>query len=257
MLRALPGERLWAFTRRAHDGLYVLAADLAVRAVTRNRPNYRYGAYRAWGDVQRSRYFDIERGPNAEPLVRALGVPTGGQHLGQAFQGHSAVRAITDTAADLLTLFAVELPVVERVGIYPEDEFEGRLVLGESARPLVLREASASYDTRRLEYLYASVDVHRARRNVEQLHKLYDGRCQLCLFDPQDRYGHRLCHGHHVHWLSRGGEDDVENMVLLCPNHHAAVHRDDAPFDYGDLAFRFSVGRSEPLLVNVHLPQAG
>ena len=40
-------------------------------------------------------------------------------------------------------------------------------------------------------------------------------------------------------------------MVLLCPNHHAAVHRDDAPFDYGDLAFRFSVGRTEALQLMV------
>jgi predicted restriction endonuclease len=93
--------------------------------------------------------------------------------------------------------------------------------------------------------------------HVERLHDLYGGRCQLCLFDPRDRYGLRLRHGHHIEWLSRGGEDEPENMVLLCPNHHAAVHRDDAPFDYAELAFRFSVGRAEPLLVNLHLPRAG
>ena len=115
------------------------------------------------------------------------------------------------------------------------------------------RASNSSSGQGLLEYLYASVDVQRARRNVERLHDLYGGRCQLCLFDPQDRYGHRLCHGHHVEWLSRGGADELENMVLLCPNHHAAVHRDDAPFDYGDAAFRFSVGRTESLLLNVHL----
>ena len=147
--------------------------------------------------------------------------------------------------------------MLERVGIYPEDEFEARLVHGQAAQPRVLREASPAYDTRRLEYLYASVDVQRARRNVERLHELYEGRCQLCLFDPQDRYGLRLCHGHHIAWLSRGGEDELENMVLLCPNHHAAVHRDDAPFDYRDAAFRFSVGRTDPLQLNFHLPKAG
>jgi 5-methylcytosine-specific restriction protein A len=257
MARALADDSLWAFTRRARDGLYVLAAELVVRAVTRNPPNYRYGAYRAWGDLERSRYFDVDQGPNADPLIRALGVRASSPRLGQAFQGHAAVRVIGDADAHLLALFAADLPTVERVGIYPEDEFEGRLVHGDAARPRVLREAAAGYDARRLEYLYASIDVQRARGNVERLHELYGGRCQLCLFDPQDRYGVRLCHGHHVQWLSRGGEDELENMVLLCPNHHAAVHRDDAPFDYGDLAFRFSVGRTEALQLNHHLPRAG
>jgi 5-methylcytosine-specific restriction enzyme A len=253
MVRALPGDSLWAFTRRRPDGLYVLAAELVIRAVTRNPANYRYGVYRVWGDLERSRYFDVERGPSAEPLIRALEVRAGGPRLGQAFQGRAAVRVLTDADARVLEAFAADLQALERVGIFPEDEFEARLVHGEVVQPRVLREAAAGYDTRRLEYLYASVDVQRARRNVERLHDLYGGRCQLCLFDPQDHYGHRLCHGHHVEWLSRGGADELENMVLLCPNHHAAVHRDDAPFDYGDAAFRFSVGRTEPLLLNVHL----
>jgi hypothetical protein len=256
MTRVPPGDSLWAFTRRRPDGLYVLAAELVVRAVTRNPPNYRYGAHRAWADLERSRYFDVDRGPNAEPLIRALGVRAGAVHLGQAFQGHAAVRVLAQADARLLAAFAADLPVLERVGIYPEDEFEGRLLHGDLVRPRVLRERGAADDTRRLEYLYASVDVRRARGHVDRLHDLYGGRCQLCLFDPRDRYGIRLCHGHHIEWLSRGGEDELENMVLLCPNHHAAVHRDDAPFDYAELAFRFSVGRAELLLVNLHLPRA-
>ena len=85
MARALPGSSLWAFTRRRPDGLYVLAAELVVRAVTRNPPNYRYGAYRVWGDLERSRYFDVDRGPSAEPLIRAMDVRAGGPRLGQAF----------------------------------------------------------------------------------------------------------------------------------------------------------------------------
>lgn len=38
--------------------------------------------------------------------------------------------------------------------------------------------------------------------------------------------------GHHVRWLSRGGNDALANMVLICQNHHRAIHRIDAPFDF-------------------------
>ena len=49
------GDSLWAFTRRAEDGAYVMAAELVVRSKTMNPPGYRYGPYRLWGDLQRSR----------------------------------------------------------------------------------------------------------------------------------------------------------------------------------------------------------
>jgi predicted HNH restriction endonuclease len=81
---------------------------------------------------------------------------------------------------------------------------------------------------------------------------MYQGRCQLCLWDPRDKYGESLCHGHHLRWLSRGGEDILGNMILICPNHHSAIHGCDAPFDYRDLAFEFDHHR-EPLQVNVHI----
>lgn len=37
-----PGESVRVFTRR-QDGLFALATELIVRAVTRNSPNSRYG----------------------------------------------------------------------------------------------------------------------------------------------------------------------------------------------------------------------
>jgi hypothetical protein len=45
-------------------------------------------------------------------------------------------------------------------------------------------------------------------------------------------------------------------MALVCPNHHAAIHRDDATFDYVALAFSYSNGLVEPLQLNRHLPAA-
>ncbi len=249
------GDSLWAITRRTNDGLYVLAAELVVRAVTRNPPNYRYGRYRAWGDLARSRYFDIDLAPNAEPLIRSLNVKAAGQHLGQAFQGQAAVRRLGEADHWVLADFAAYLPTLKRVALYPEDEFEARLIHGEAARSLVLREEKAEYG-RRLEYLFETLDVHRARQHVERLQELYAGRCQVCLYDPRGRYGHRLCHAHHIQWLSRGGEDELDNMVLVCPNHHAAVHRDDPPFDYASLSFAFSNGARERLASNEHLPVA-
>src|SRR5688572_2681557 len=155
MMTTAPGDSLWAFTRRMHDGLYVLASELVVRAITKNPPNYRYGRFRAWGDLSRSRYFDVDIGPSAEPLLRALSVKARGQRLGQSFQGHAAVRAISEADHRLIAEFAAYLPVLDRVALYPEDEFEARLILGDAARLRVLKEDRVAYG-QRMEYLFES-----------------------------------------------------------------------------------------------------
>ena len=90
-----PSDSLWAFTRRQQGGPYILAAELVANAVTPNPPNYRYGRHRIWGDLESSRYFDVELGPSVEPLIRHLSVSARGQRLGQSFQGHAAVRGLT------------------------------------------------------------------------------------------------------------------------------------------------------------------
>ena len=42
-----------------------------------------------------------------------------------------------------------------------------------------------------------------------------------------------------MRWLSRGGEDGLTNLVLLCPNHQPAIHRCDAPYDFAQSGFLF------------------
>ena len=99
-----PGQSLWAFTR-ASDGRYALAAELVIRAKTFNPPNFRYGKYRIWGDLQKSRYFQVDQQPNIEQVIRSLSLKTGAVYLGQSFQGNAAVRRIS--TSDHLTLTAV------------------------------------------------------------------------------------------------------------------------------------------------------
>jgi 5-methylcytosine-specific restriction enzyme A len=98
-------DSLWAFTRRG-DGVYVLAAELVVSAKTLNPPSYRYGRFRLWGDLGRSRYFSLAGQPDITVLVRSLSIPTGGDMLGRAFQGYAAVRQLSIEDHVVLTAYA-------------------------------------------------------------------------------------------------------------------------------------------------------
>lgn len=52
------------------------------------------------------------------------------------------------------------------------------------------------------------------------------GFCQLC-DEPapfKDKSGRPFLETHHIVWLSKGGEDTIENTVALCPNCHRKMH---------------------------------
>jgi hypothetical protein len=107
MLRATKGDSLWAFTRNSR-GTYVLAANLVIEAVGQVTDS-EYGRYCAQGSSTSSRYFDIERGEDIEPLIRKLSVKAEADALGQSFQGPAAVRIITDSDHGALKAFARDL----------------------------------------------------------------------------------------------------------------------------------------------------
>lgn len=63
------------------------------------------------------------------------------------------------------------------------------------------------------------------------------GICQLCenysLF--KDKMNEPFLEVHHVNYLSKGGFDNIENVVALCPNCHRKVHLLETREDYNTL----------------------
>jgi hypothetical protein len=233
------GESLWAFTRK-NDDQYALAAHLIIAAKTINKAGFRYGRYRVWGNLCKSRYFQVDLQPDISMLVRNLGVSARGDVLGRAFQGNAAVRAIDEQAQAKLLKYAEVLPIEHRATLLPEERLETLILTGDGASvERLLKQKPVGLAEERRRYLMTTA-IQRDRELTERLRDLYDGQCQVCGWAPRRRYRQELCEAHHVRWLSRGGQDDFGNLTLLCPNHHRAVHRCDAPFDFELMAFVFS-----------------
>lgn len=111
MNKLVPGDHIWAFTRRK-DRLYVLALDLIVDRVKLNQPNdpgYKYGKYNVLGNTDQSRYFDILKGKNIEPTIRLLSISANAKILGQSFQGNNGVKQLSVSDELALIEFSANL----------------------------------------------------------------------------------------------------------------------------------------------------
>jgi len=75
----------------------------------------------------------------------------------------------------------------------------------------------------------------RNRALIEAKKAASDGRCDVCRFRFKDRYGRLMPDclvAHHVKPIGRrkrSAKTTLEDIALLCPNCHAAVHTEDPP----------------------------
>lgn len=254
------GDTLWLFTRLIGESgrsEYRIVAKLFIRAKTINPPSYKYGPFRVWGDLQASQYYRVrlDQMDDAFELLRLLPLNSGSfkdcnrSNLAQATQ---TLRGLKPDAAKLLNAFCEQLPIEVRAkAVADEAKLEKAYAGNLDELHVILQEEHVGVSEKKKTELLGSYP--RNRQLVADLNEFYDGRCQLCAFDSPSIYSVESAEAHHIIYRSRGGPDEMENLVLLCPNHHTVIHRADANFDYRKLHFIFPNGRVEPLGLNKHL----
>ncbi|MDN3362207.1 HNH endonuclease [Priestia megaterium] len=77
----------------------------------------------------------------------------------------------------------------------------------------------------------------------EYAKKIAQGICQLCDKEAPfiDRQGNPFLEVHHINYLSKGGEDEIDNVVALCPNCHRRIHMLEDEEDFKKILRRTSV----------------
>ena len=71
--------------------------------------------------------------------------------------------------------------------------------------------------------------VRDTKKSIE-LKKIYNNKCQICNYSFPGYVEPGYSEVHHVWPMGDDGDDDFDNMLVLCPNHHTE-------FDYGIIQF--------------------
>jgi len=76
---------------------------------------------------------------------------------------------------------------------------------------------------------------------VEKLKKLYGHCCQICEVSIRTGHGRGwYCEAHHIRPLGapHNGTDDSDNIIIVCPNHHATLDYGGCSINLEELALR-------------------
>ena len=97
----------------------------------------------------------------------------------------------------------------------------------EAAKPLDKLKKEAEKKSKPSYFSMARTKVyHRDATIAAYVKKRANGQCQLCGMSAPfiDQYGEPYLECHHIEWLSKNGEDSIDNCVALCPNCHRKMH---------------------------------
>lgn len=152
-----------------------------------------------------------------------------------------------DTQAGRL-VWIFPLKIVDKDSLIPEevieqsDEQKRKEAARLSSEVLLERAKKVSGQSRRT---VKSQTYVRDAYVAEHTKRRANGICDLCGKPApfNDKNGNPYLESHHVHWLSRGGEDTIYNTVALDPSCHKKIHVLDDAEDYETLVNRIKYYR--------------
>ena len=96
--------------------------------------------------------------------------------------------------------------------------------------------------------------IRRLDRSIgESLKKLYDYRCQVTGEKIGEIYGENVIEVHHIDYFTKSHNNDSSNIIILSPNFHRIIHKNNPVFNWETLTFDFPNGYHQSLLLNKHL----
>lgn len=89
---------------------------------------------------------------------------------------------------------------------------------------------------------------------IKDLKELYQGRCQLCgEKDFFEQYGTDIAEAHHIEYFSKSQNNNADNIIIVCPNHHRLIHKLNPKFDRNTLSYKYKNGIVEKIKYDKHL----
>ena len=122
---------------------------------------------------------------------------------------------------------------------FPETELE--LLMSKEDSPAIIEKSGVS-------------KIRKLDRTIgDALKVAYNFKCQICALNIGDIYSVKVAHTHHIEYFSISLNNNADNIMVICPNHHSIIHATNPIFDRKDKVFLFPNGYIEKLQLNLHL----
>jgi predicted restriction endonuclease len=108
--------------------------------------------------------------------------------------------------------------------------------------------------TAKIEEKTKIIKIRKLDKSIsDNLKLLYQNKCQICGLNFGINYNGNISEAHHIQPFTKSLNNNSDNIMIICPNHHRLIHKVKPIFDKSSLMFLYQNGYKEKLVLNYHL----
>lgn len=207
--------------------------------------------------------YQIRYTPDGEFAKALQGVFTNSyQYIQNArkFKSQDAKRQFTnipDRLKEYLAIYTTTNPTVFSCEAIVQENIQELIKLTEN-QDEHLFEAAFNYDVQDdfagINKVKAIVPIRKLNRKIgDSLKEHYKYRCQICGCYIGEKYGSKLVEAHHIDYFVKSLNNNMSNILIVCPNHHGIIHDRNPQFERTSCTFKYPNGYVEGLKLNDHI----
>ncbi len=110
-------------------------------------------------------------------------------------------------------------------------------------------DKSASIEVKERLVKYRKID----RSIIRMLKELYGYRDEISGEKIGERFGESVVEAHHIDYFTKSQNNDSTNIIIISPNYHRIIHKNNPYFNRKKFRFEFANGELLPLKLYEHL----
>lgn len=163
---------------------------------------------------------------------------------------HEYIRLYVTTSKDVLCMEccanADYQQLANTLDTVPEEIYEG----GEADK-FFMADKTASVVQKELLVKYRKID----RSIIRRLKEFYDYHDEITGEKIGERYGGSVVEAHHIDYFTKSQNNDSTNIIIISPNYHRIIHRNNPFFNRRKFQFEFQNGEVLRLKLYDHLKE--
>lgn len=125
---------------------------------------------------------------------------------------------------------------------FSEEEFEMDINYNKQDLTAKIEEKSKIVKIRKLDISISN-----------NLKHLYQYKCQICGSNFGSKYNGNIVEAHHIEYFTKTFNNNSDNIMIICPNHHRLIHKVKPIFDRDRSMIIYKNGYKEKITLNYHL----
>jgi predicted HNH restriction endonuclease len=162
--------------------------------------------------------------------------------------------SVPEEKREYLVIYSTDFDDVFSVECITNNEIQETKAEIHNYNELEIEQILQTQDNSTIVQKLKTVKIRKLDKTIgDNLKLIYGYKCQICGLYIGESYDAKVIHTHHIEYFSVSLNNNADNIMVICPNHHSIIHTTNPIFDRKSKNYKYPNGYVEGLKLNLHL----